>query len=317
MKKMGYLVGSLTLAGTILAGSVSKAASDYFDGSYGQQNPASSFLGSAQAAEIIPPRPTEYNVSFDELDFDAKPWIKDFKFVVVVNRAERGSDSQTIRVYREGKLITSSDVQRYLQDVNRYETDVKALEERSNRISELPSLTKNGSDTVFKVSTGRNQFEKKGENHSQKDSWTTTPTGYYTIQYTAKKHKSEAYSAKMCDSIFGKVLGFITQKEMCTNIEYVMFFNGGIALHKAIPGTEEKLGRKASGGCVRLPAALAEYLYRYAGSDKGYKAVPVVNPDGTAKTDADGNVVYSETTNSVWGSTQAWSTLVIVQDQVK
>lgn len=277
----------------------------------------STFLSAAQAVDIAPLRPKEYYANFKETDFETKPWMRDFKFVVVVNRAESGSDSQSIRVYHDGKLVTLREIQDFLYNQNRYEANTEVANERAYRIKELEKMVKDDSGTVFKVSTGRNQFEKKGTNHSQKDSWTTTPTGYYTIQYTSKKHKSESYSGSMCDSMFGKALGAIMKKELCTMMEYAMFFNGGIALHKAIPGTESALGKKASGGCVRLPAALAEYLYRYAGSDKGYRSVPVVNPDGTVKTDDAGNVLYSDKTKSVWGETKAWSSLIIVQDQVK
>ena len=100
-------------------------------------------------------------------------------------------------------------------------------------------------------------------------------------------------------------------------MENAIFFNGPIALHKAIPGTEPELGVKASGGCVRLPAALAEYLFLNIGAtrQKGSK-IPLVNKDGSANYDSNGNLKYIDTVSSIWGRKMVASALIIVVDDV-
>lgn len=311
------LLGRIVLSGTMLSSLAAQAQTYQTYQAVQPKEEIGFFEEMFTTKKKVLPRPSENYVNFSEAMLEEKPWIKDFKFVVVVNKAEEGADSQSIRIYKNGTLITLGEVQSYLSNFNRYESDPKIANERAYRISELNGLTAQGQDTVFKVSTGRNAFEIKGMNHSQKDNWTVTPSGFFTLQTLSAKHKSEAYSRSFCDSFAAKALGSVLNKEMCTMMEYAMFFNGGIALHKAIPGTEPKLGSKASGGCVRLPAALAEYLFRVFNSEKGYKAMPVVNKDGTVKTDINGEIIYSADTTSVWGTTKAWSTLVIVQNQVR
>lgn len=47
---------------------------------------------------------------FTEQDFNEKPWLKDFRYVIVVNKAERGAFAQTMRVYEYGLLIHQTKV---------------------------------------------------------------------------------------------------------------------------------------------------------------------------------------------------------------
>ncbi|MEK7355780.1 MAG: L,D-transpeptidase, partial [Bdellovibrionota bacterium] len=249
-------------------------------------------------------RPVEYPVSFQESDFETKPWMKEFEWVIVVNRANEGLDRQSVRIYHGQKLVTYEEIQAYLADVTSQQLAGRIkdpnLKERSFRVEELG--TKQWAPGVFKVSTGRDAFEAKGEHHSQHDSWSVTPTGAYVPQRFVAKHKSESYSSKMCDSILGKLVSAVTRKVLCTYMENATFFNGGIALHKAIPGTEPALGGKASGGCVRLPAALAEFLFKSMQQSQG-RPVPVIRVDGTVETDPRTGEIARETTHrSTWGS---------------
>jgi hypothetical protein len=275
-------------------------------------------LGLLSTAVYAVDRPVEYPVTFDESDFETKPWLKEIEWVIVVNRANEGLDKQSIRVYHEQKLVTFEEIRTYLEEVTTYQRSAKIkdrfMKERPARIEELAS--KQWAPGVFKVSTGRNQFEKKGEHHSQHDSWTTTPTGAYVPQRFVERHKSESYSSKICDSILGKVVSAVIRKSLCTYMENATFFNGGIALHKAIPGTEPVLGQKASGGCVRLPAALAEFLFKNLKQSNG-RPVPVVRPDGTVAVDPTTGDIQRETIHkSSWGTLPAASALIIVQDKV-
>jgi lipoprotein-anchoring transpeptidase ErfK/SrfK len=308
------------------------------------------------------PAPIQYPASFSEQDFFSKPWMTNYKYVVVINKSTEGSDKQSIRIYRNGKIVSYSEIASFLSALNpkdradlknldlvikkaesnkntfgsqpttdmypeivvprdvsvkslkeTYEVLEKTLNERSYRIDELAK--KQWSPNVFKVSTGRDQFEKKGEHHSQNDSWTVTPTGYYTAQFYSRKHKSESYSNSMCDSALGKFIGKLAKKELCTYMEFAVFFNRAIAVHKAIPGTEGMLGKKASGGCVRLPGALAEFIYNV--TNEAVAPIPMLNNSGELAYGKDGRIQFMESIKSVWPLMPTRSVLFIVHDTVK
>lgn len=185
------------------------------------------------------PRPIDVNVDFNE-SMLSEPWIKEFHYVVVVNKADRGAESQSIKVYEFGKKIIEGD-----------------------------------------VSTGRDQFEKKGEHNSKRDSWTVTPTGYYTPTFLDKDHRSSAYGG-----IFTKITGGV-------KMPFAIFFNGDIALHQAPRGTEDELGTKASGGCVRLPKTIAEELFNRINEVDSFK-VPNFSVNGTIELNSRGEYSYRE-----------------------
>ncbi len=91
---------------------------------------------------------------------------------------------------------------------------------------------------------------------------------------------------------------------------WAMFLNyayrtqmSGVALHAAIGRHElADIGRRASGGCVRLPLAKANLLYhRFLGEERGQVPVftfdPVrgtTNTAGTVAHDAQGNIVLAD-----------------------
>lgn len=270
----------------------------------------------ATAAYTMLSRPPEADVHFSESDFIEKPWMREFQWVVVVNRANTGDQKQSIRVYRDQTLVQYEEIAQFLTELQQTQEAMKIKDpNRKDRLERIAELgRKMWAPGVFKVSTGRNAFEAKGEHHSQHDSWSVTPTGFFVPQAFVAKHKSESYSSKMCDSVAGKLLGAILRKQLCTYMENVTFFNGGIGLHKAIPGTESALGSKASGGCVRLPAALAEFLFLNFQQAKG-QPVPVVRQDGTVVTDPSGNVVRETAHRGDWGTLEARSVLIVVEDE--
>ena len=199
-------------------------------------------------------RPVDVNVSFDQSTFESQPWTKEFRYVIVVNKANTGKEAQTVKVYEYGQLISTQ-----------------------------------------KASTGRDAFERKGENHSKRDSWTVTPTGYYTPTFLSRLHKSSAYGGK-----FSWLTGG-------TKMPFAIFFNGGIALHERPNGTEGMLGKKASGGCIRLPAGFAEELFTRVQETAGSRN-PRFNVDGTPILDAAGKQMYA--------TKDGYSTLVVVQNKI-
>lgn len=207
-----------------------------------------------EGATFSQTRPVDVDVTFTESTFESQPWVKEFRYVVVVNKANTGKEAQSIKVYEYGQMIISD-----------------------------------------KVSTGRDGFERKGEHGSRNDSWTVTPTGYYTPDFLDKDHRSSAYGGRW-SRIFGGV-----------KMPYAIFFNGGIALHQAPKGTEGMLGTKASGGCVRLPGDLASDLFARIQETQGAKN-PLFNVNGTPVLDAVGNLSYS--------SKSGFSALIIVQNKI-
>jgi len=186
----------------------------------------------------VPERPVDVAANFDESFFNTQPWMNEFRYVVVVNKATDGKEAQTIKVYEYGQLIRK----------------------------EL-------------VSTGRDGFEKKGEHHSKKDSWSVTPTGYYTPDWLDKDHRSSNYGG-----IFSKIIGG-------TKMPFSIFFNGPIALHEAPKGTEGALGTKASGGCIRLPESLAGDLFNRIKETSGAR-IPKFTVEGQAMVDSTGHLLY-------------------------
>lgn len=206
-----------------------------------------------QGATVSATRPVDVAVNFSEADL-AQPWIKEFRYVIVVNKANEGSEKQTIKIFEYGKLIRKE-----------------------------------------KVSTGRDGFERKGEHHSKADSWTVTPTGYYTPNFLSKDHRSSAYGGRW--SIFTGG----------TKMPYAIFFNGGIALHEAPKGTEGALGTKASGGCVRLPSTLASDIFYRIQETEGSK-----NPRFTVE----GQPMLDEVGNQRYSTKSGFSALIIVQNKV-
>lgn len=212
---------------------------------------AHAFSQDMAGATVSASRPVDVDVAFNVSTFETKPWTKEFRYVVVVNKANTGKDAQTVKVYEYGKIIRTE-----------------------------------------KVSTGRDAFERAGQNHSKRDSWTVTPTGYYTPDFLSKDHRSSAYGGRFSWLVGG------------TKMPYAIFFNGGIALHEVPKGNESMLGKKASGGCIRLPVSLASDLFYRIQETDGAKN-PRFNVDGTPKLDQDGQQLYGK---------KGFSALVVVEN---
>lgn len=200
-----------------------------------------------------PVRPMDAIAEFDDGFFATKPWMREFRYVIVVNKSDAGHDAQTIKLYENGALIRRE-----------------------------------------KVSTGSDAFIRKGEHYATKDSWQITPTGCYTPTFLNKDHRSSVYGGPFSWFVGG------------TKMSFAIFFTGGIALHQAPPGTEPMLGRKASGGCIRLPETLASDLFFRVQETEGARN-PRFHPDGSPLLDEDGHHVYS--------TEPGYSALIIVLDQ--
>lgn len=117
---------------------------------------------------------------------------------------------------------------------------------------------------TFVVSTGRENWENP-KNGSQY--FSSTPTGWYSPTWLSRNHVSETWEAKM---------------------PYAVFFNGGIATHAALPPYYKLLGRRASGGCVRLLPEQARWIFDTVQSS-GKGLVPQFSPTGEPVLDNNGS----------------------------
>jgi lipoprotein-anchoring transpeptidase ErfK/SrfK len=129
----------------------------------------------------------------------------------------------------------------------------------------------------FPVSTGRetNEVSRSGKRY-----FSNTPTGWFHPTWLSRNHVSKTWEAPM---------------------PFAVFFNGGIATHAALPAYFNKLGSRASGGCVRFHPAQAEWIFdNIQNSGKGL--VPEFTRTGQPVLDKNGHQKYS----------QNWRSLIIV-----
>ncbi len=197
--------------------------------------------------------PSDYvSRPFFETDFSTQPWLKEFTNVIVINKANVGSDKQTLRVYVNEKLREFT-----------------------------------------RVSSGREKFEKgcaagqdpKKDHCSKRSYWSQTPTGYFDIDELVENYFSNLWQTWM---------------------PYAVFFESGIATHQAPGGTENNLGARASGGCVRMHPSAAPVLYAMV-KNAGKGLVPKFGRNGEVLKTAQGDVIR-------W---QGYKSLVIVQNIAK
>jgi hypothetical protein len=113
-------------------------------------------------------------------------------------------------------------------------------------------------EQAIPVSTGRERYEKY---------FTTTPTGLFELD----------------PNRFDRI--HFSRRWHHAPMPWAMFLNytihghlAGIALHSAI-GHEADLGRRASGGCIRLPPEMARYLFQRFQREE-FGLVPVFAFDG-------------------------------------
>lgn len=128
---------------------------------------------------------------------------------------------------------------------------------------------------VFKVSTGRetNEVSKNGRKY-----FSNTPTGWFHPAWLSKNHVSKTWEAPMPFSVF---------------------FNEGIATHAALPNYYNKLGSRASGGCVRLHPSQAEWIFTHV-QKAGKGLVPEFTKTGKPVLDSAGNQKFSQNYRSLF-----------------
>ena len=132
---------------------------------------------------------------------------------------------------------------------------------------------------TFPVSTGREKLEKS---KSGRVYVTTTPLGYFRPYSLEKLHHSQTWDADMPDAVF---------------------FRGGIAVH-ATPHIPD-LGKRASGGCVRLAPENAKLFFDLV-AKTGTASVPTIERNGKEVLDHEKNPVKEK----------AYDVLIIVENTI-
>ncbi len=130
---------------------------------------------------------------------------------------------------------------------------------------------------ISKTSTGREKFEvgcaegqdPKKDHCSARAYWSTTPVGYFNVDKLVENYFSNLWKTWM---------------------PFAVFFESGIATHQAPAGTENKLGSRASGGCVRLHPNTAPVIYK-AVQAAGQGLIPAFARNGDLKKTAAGDTI--------------------------
>lgn len=150
----------------------------------------------------------------------------------------------------------------------------------SGPLSQHILVFENGQQVIeTKVSTGREKWEAPP---SGRKYFSATAAGFFTPAWLSEHYVSKLWKAPM---------------------PFAIFFNGGIAMHQVPRGAEDLLGRRASGGCVRIDRDHAKEIFKLV-EKHGRGLVPQFGRNGKLVKSANGEV-----TRKI-----LYKTLVIVDD---
>lgn len=114
----------------------------------------------------ITPKPTSYQLApFSISDLEYKPWLKAFKYIIVVNKSKEGPSKQTITIYEDGYKIKSEKI-----------SSGREIFERAR--------------------------ETEDEKRPDTPYWSITPTGYFNVKWLSKNHKSSSWKVAMPWAVF-------------------------------------------------------------------------------------------------------------------
>jgi lipoprotein-anchoring transpeptidase ErfK/SrfK len=274
-------------------------------------------------------------VPFQESDFSTKPWLREFEYVIVVNNsnsivqnevlppglpinlpspmelgiADKDTALPGIQAFKAQFGYIADQVYRF--GAVKYGPDRKTpvpsniIGAQTIRVYRRGQLIR-----VTKVSTGRNQFEIRGQDpvcrtRPAKSYYYITEPGYFTFQELVK---SGYQSASYDDADMPNAMFYMRER--------------GIALHEEpVDRLISILGRRASGGCTRLDPDTANNLFDSVYATRGAQ-IPIINRDGTPLLNASGQwlrksqeiVTYYEGTKRERSTSgPAYSALLIVQ----
>lgn len=106
------------------------------------------------------------NTQFSTNDLAEKPWMRDFRYIIVVNKADKGPNKQTLRVFENGYLVLTTKVSTGREGFE--------LKRKNSVCAGAPP----------------------------KSYWSNTPTGYYTPKFLSVDHKSSSWDSDMPFAVF-------------------------------------------------------------------------------------------------------------------
>lgn len=225
-----------------------------------------------------------YIVPFKESDFQEKPYLREFKYVVVVNNANPYLNHTQLSSKQDVNSLVTSEMTPAAFDFFRniqlfgspiYQNGKYLLSRiqgaQTARIYENGHLIR-----VTPISTGRGIFELKAKQpvcnfRPATSYYSYTESGYYTFQELIKDYESNDYDADMPNAMFYDR-------------------SRGLALHEVFKKEKiNALGTRASGGCTRMDPNTAATLYEAIKSTQG-ATIPVIKRDGSVELLDDGSV---------------------------
>lgn len=251
-------------------------------------------------------------VPFKESDFQTKPWISAYEYVVVVNNSNSYVQNEVfpagvpLSLPSLGNLGINLGNENSVFPAQTFESQYGSLAYQVRKFG-APVRDKQGKRIatgikgaqtirvyrrgqlirVAKVSTGRHEFELRDRiaacgNRPAESYYSVTESGYYNFQELVKMHKSVSFDeADMPNSLF-----------------YIR--NRGLALHEV--NLSEKianLGARASGGCTRMDPNTALGLFEAVRATQG-ATIPVIDIHGNPVLDASGQLTYKNTETMVF-----------------
>jgi lipoprotein-anchoring transpeptidase ErfK/SrfK len=301
---------------------------------FDNNNPYERTMTDYERLTTAPPPNANYPMTpFKESDFQTKPWLRQFEYVIVVNISNSVVQNENLPSNLPLNMapyssygITDKQSTDAIRSFNAQFSPLaqqvfgfgKISFDRNNKPvpSNIPGaqtvrIYRNGQlIRVARISTGRNQFEIRGQNPACKTRpaesyYSITEPGYFTFQ---ELQKSGYESASYDDA----------------DMPNAMFYmrNRGIALHEEPEDNLiANLGRRASGGCTRMDPDTAANLFDAIYATRGAQ-IPVIDRSGSPVRDANGQLTYKTkevVTYSEGGSRQrqavgpAYSALLINQ----
>lgn len=301
-------VSSAGIFETIFGKAGRKFENNFRDCNWSYDNPVEKAMTDYERLTTDFPVNAKFQVEpFQESDFESKPWLGQFEYVIVVNNSN--SIVQNEKMPPEvpmnlpslrnlglelpadsGSQMAAASFQSQYGSIAKQVYDFGRILYGPDKKTPIPSNIP-GAQTIrvyrrgqliriAKVSTGRNQFEIRAQNPACKTRpaesyYSITEPGYFTFEELIKSgFKSTSYDdAAMPNAMF-----------------YMR--NRGIALHEEpLDSLIPLLGRRASGGCTRLDPDTADNLFDAVYSTRGAQ-IPVINRNGTPVIDANGQLTY-------------------------
>lgn len=186
--------------------------------------------------------------NYDDLK-NPNDWkVKYFDVIVVINKSPRGQYLQAWRRLKNSNgLPEPVTFTQTVRQKNGQVTQVTTTRPRVSTGRERPELSNVRKEACARDWRCQETAERMGLSleeaaHTTLTSYfsQTTP-GYYTPTWLNIGHVSGQYESSAMD--------------------HAVFFNGGIAMHRVPHGSENRLGSRASGACVRLNAGYAKEIF--------------------------------------------------------